>query len=168
MLHDKITVLLSPSDDDDDDDEEALHRPALRVTLDVGVSAFANARSYYGQTKAAAAKTSKTLEAAEHAVQTAEKKAMSKVQAMSTTHSIRSMRRNYWWEKFFWFVSSENYIVVGGRDLQQNEQLIKTHLAPGDVYVHADVEGACCVVVKNPHATRPVPPLTLAQAGSML
>ena len=57
LLHDKITVLLSPSDDDDDDDEEALHRPALRVTLDVGVSAFANARSYYGQTKAAAAKT---------------------------------------------------------------------------------------------------------------
>ena len=38
LLHDKITVLLSPSDDDDDDDEEALHRPALRVTLDVGVS----------------------------------------------------------------------------------------------------------------------------------
>ena len=70
------------------------------------------------------------------------------------------------WEKFFWFVSSENYIVVGGRDAQQNEQLVRTHLSPGDVYVHADVEGASCVVIKNNHATRPVPPLTLAQAGS--
>ena len=87
---------------------------------------------------------------------------------MSTTHSIRAIRRNYWWEKFFWFVSSENYIVVGGRDAQQNEQLVRTHLSPGDVYVHADVEGASCVVIKNPHATRPVPPLTLAQAGSMV
>ena len=39
-------------------------------------------------------------------------------------------------------MSSENYVVVGGRDAQQNEQLVRTHLAPGDVYVHADVEGA--------------------------
>jgi len=39
----------------------------LSVTLDVHASAHANARSYYGQTKAAAAKTTKTLEAAEHA-----------------------------------------------------------------------------------------------------
>ena len=50
---------------------------------------------------------------------------ISQVQAMSTTHSIRAIRRNYWWEKFFWFVSSENYIVVGGRDAQQNEQLVR-------------------------------------------
>ena len=97
----------------------------LSVTLDVHASAHANARSYYGQTKAAAAKTTKTLEAAEHAVHAAEKKAQAMVQAMSTTHSIRAIRRNYWWEKFFWFVSSENYIVVGGRDAQQNEQLVR-------------------------------------------
>ena len=136
-------VLLAPSDEDEDaENEEALTRPALSVTLDVNASAHANARSYYGQTKAAAAKTTKTLEAAEHAVHAAEKKAQAKVLAMSTTHSIRAIRRNYWWEKFFWFVSSENYIVVGGRDAQQNEQLVRTHLSPGDVYVHADVEGA--------------------------
>jgi len=59
-----LQVLLAPPDDEDDGDEEALTRPALRVTLDVNSSAYANARSYYGQTKAAAAKTSKTLEAA--------------------------------------------------------------------------------------------------------
>ena len=35
------------------------------------------------------------------------------------------------WEKFFWFVSSENYVVVGGRDAQQNEQLVRAHLAAG-------------------------------------
>ena len=64
-------------------------------------------------------------QAAEHAVHAAEKKAQAKVLAMSTTHSIRAIRRNYWWEKFFWFVSSENYIVVGGRDAQQNEQLVR-------------------------------------------
>ena len=52
LLHDRITVLLTPEEDEDEDEEEeALTRPALLVTLDVHASAFANARSFYGQTK---------------------------------------------------------------------------------------------------------------------
>uniref|UniRef100_A0A8R1Y260 NFACT RNA-binding domain-containing protein n=1 Tax=Onchocerca volvulus TaxID=6282 RepID=A0A8R1Y260_ONCVO len=30
-----------------------------------------------------------------------------------------------WFEKFFWFVSSENYLVIGGRNAQQDELLVK-------------------------------------------
>ena len=54
LLHDRVTVLLTPEEEEEeeeDEDEEALTRPALRVTLDVHASAFANARSFYGQTK---------------------------------------------------------------------------------------------------------------------
>ena len=32
-----------------------------------------------------------------------------------------------WFEKFLWFISSENYIVVAGRDAQQNEMLVKRY-----------------------------------------
>ena len=31
-------------------------------------------------------------------------------------------------EKFFWFISSENYLVIGGRDQQQNELVVKKYL----------------------------------------
>lgn len=34
-------------------------------------------------------------------------------------------------EKFRWFISSENYLVIGGRDQQQNELIVKRHLTPG-------------------------------------
>ena len=34
-------------------------------------------------------------------------------------------------EKFFWFISSENYLIIGGRDQQQNELIVKRHLKPG-------------------------------------
>lgn len=34
-------------------------------------------------------------------------------------------------EKFLWFISSENYIVIGGRDQQQNELIVKRYLKPG-------------------------------------
>jgi hypothetical protein len=38
--------------------------------------------------------------------------------------------------------------VLAGRDAHQNELLVKRHLAPTDIYVHADVTGAASVVIK--------------------
>lgn len=34
-------------------------------------------------------------------------------------------------EKFYWFISSENYLVIGGRDQQQNELVVKKYLNEG-------------------------------------
>ena len=55
---------------------------------------------------------------------------------------IREARQILWFEKFKWFISSENYLVISGRDAQQNELLVKKYLRTGDVYVHADIHGA--------------------------
>lgn len=59
-----------------------------------------------------------------------------------------------------------NYIVIGGRDQQQNELIVKRYLKAGDLYVHADLTGASSVVIKNPNGN-PVPPKSLAEAGTM-
>ncbi|VDN18753.1 unnamed protein product [Gongylonema pulchrum] len=72
-----------------------------------------------------------------------------------------------WFEKFLWFVSSENYLVIGGRDAQQNELLVKRYLRPGDVYVHADLRGASSVVIRNKMGGGEIPPKTLNEAGTM-
>ncbi len=37
-------------------------------------------------------------------------------------------RKPYWFERFHWFVSSENYLVLSGRDAQQNELLVKRYM----------------------------------------
>lgn len=55
----------------------------------------------------------------------------------------------YWFEKFNWFISSENYLVIGGKDAGQNEVIVKRYLKHGDIYVHADLHGGASVVVKN-------------------
>ena len=67
-------------------------------------------------------------------------------------------------EKFYWFISSDNYIVLGGRDQQQNDLIVKRHLRAGDLYVHADLHGATSVIIKNPTGND-VPPRTLQEAG---
>lgn len=57
-------------------------------------------------------------------------------------------------------------MVIGGRDAQQNEILVKRYMKANDFYVHADLHGASSVVVKNPSGGPP-PPKTLNEAGVM-
>merc|ERR1711971_429145 len=78
--------------------------------------------------------------------------------------TINKARKVFWFEKFFWFISSENFLVIGGKDAQQNELLVKRYMKASDVYVHADLHGAATVIVKNP-GTSQVPPKTLTEAG---
>lgn len=56
--------------------------------------------------------------------------------------------------------------MIGGRDQQQNEVIVKRYMRQGDIYVHADIHGASSIVIKNPTG-EPVPPKTLNEAGSM-
>jgi len=160
--------------DDDERDESKYRRPArqslpsLLVDVDILISAYANAERYYQNKRIAATKHEKAIIASEQAIKHAENKAreeLSKVQRDKA--AIREIRKYYWFEKFHWFISSENFLVVAGRDAQQNEQLVKRYLTISDVYVHADIHGASSVIVKNSstNLNRDIPPLTLSQAG---
>merc|ERR1712228_636081 len=90
---------------------------------------------------------------------------MGTLKEMATISSIMKARKVFWFEKFFWFISSENYLVIGGKDAQQNELLVKRYMKATDVYVHADLHGAATVIVKNSRPEQPVPPKTLTEAG---
>lgn len=187
-------------DDDDDDDDDshgdsgrqhgrkmkrkststskylktsAQSRTALLVSVDINLSAHANARRHYESRKSAAAKMEKAAEVKDRTIKAASRKAVNeaaKLEQEAVAASIRARRRALWFEKFYWFVSSENYLVVAGRDAQQNELLVKRYLGPTDVYVHADVEGASSVIVKNNQQSKrrqqEVPRMTLEEAGS--
>ena len=163
LLHKQVTLVLT--EEGDDEGEDVLTRPATAVKLDITLSALANARSYYTQRKAAAVKTAKTGQAAEQVVRQAEKKAAHAVASMKVQTCIRQVRTPFWWEKFDWFISSENLLVLLAKDLQQTDMLVRRHLRAKDTYVHTDVQGAPVCVVKCGAGLETVPQLTLAQAG---
>ncbi|KAM9381063.1 ribosome quality control complex subunit NEMF [Phaethornis superciliosus] len=141
------------------------NKPSL-VDVDLSLSAYANAKKYYDHKRHAAKKTQKTVEAAEKAFKSAEKKTKQTLREVQTVTTIQKARKVYWFEKFLWFISSENYLVIAGRDQQQNELIVKRYLKPGDIYVHADLHGATSCVIKNPSG-EPIPPRTLTEAGTM-
>ena len=58
-------------------------------------------------------------------------------------------RKKEWYEKFRWFVSSEGFLAVGGRDTTSNEIVVKKHTEPDDLVFHTDMAGSPFFVVKN-------------------
>jgi predicted ribosome quality control (RQC) complex YloA/Tae2 family protein len=117
LLKSKVTLLLY----DTITAEEDLELEAEQVTVDLKLTAHANATEYYAQKKKAAEKKQKTMESARHALKSAEKTAISQLKEVKMKASIQKLRKPYWFERFNWFVSSDGYIVVSGRDMQQNE-----------------------------------------------
>lgn len=187
-----ITLLLAEEDDEaeeedpfetDDSESESdghenttdtptLQANAFRVDILLTLSPWGNAREYYGQRKSAAVKEEKTHMQAEKALRSTEqkineglKKALKQEKAL-----LQPIRNPLWFEKFFWFVSSDGYLVIGGKDKSQDELIYRKHLRKGDVYCHADVKDACVVVVKNDASSpdSPIPPATLAQASHLV
>jgi len=157
----QITMLLSdPFDENEKKTEE-------QVVIDLDLSAYRNARRYYDMKRYAAQKEQKTRESSGKALKSAEWKTQQALKDVAIKTLITKARKILWFEKFFWFISSENYLVIAGRDAQQNELIVKRYLKPGDIYVHADLHGASSVVIKNHKIDEEIPPKTLEEAGTM-
>jgi len=129
LLSDPYSHLDEDDSSDEEEEEEEPSEPAeMEVDIDIDLSAQANARRFYVQKKSAAVKERKTLASHSVAMKSAEKKTKQTLKEMATITNINKARKVFWFEKFFWFISSENYLVIAGRDAQQNELIVKRYL----------------------------------------
>lgn len=110
------------------------------IELDLALNADRNIERYYQKKKKAIGKSERTCAAMEGIVE----KLLLKKQSVPI-----QKREPFWFEKFHFFISSEGALVIGGRNAQQNEIVVKRHLDDADVYFHCDVQGASSVVCKG-------------------
>lgn len=125
----------------------------------------AEASSYYMKAK----KAEKKLEG----IQKALKETFKKIEQLKRQATIEKemeiskpplkMRKKAWYEKFRWFHSSDNLLVLGGKDATTNEILIKKHTEPKDVVFHSDIHGAPFVIIKT--KGKPPPQQTMKEAA---
>ena len=171
----------SVSEDTDDEGEKDQKKkaapvkeaaqPKLEIDIDLGLSAWANSTEYFDSKKTAASKEERTLQASERALKSHEKKVAEdlKKSLKQEKEVLRPVRKQQWFEKYVHFISSDGYLVLGGKDAQQNEIIYQRYLRKGDVYVHSDLKGSIPMIIKNNPNTpdAPIPPSTLSQAGNL-
>ncbi|AWB26643.1 ribosome rescue protein RqcH [Halococcoides cellulosivorans] len=62
-----------------------------------------------------------------------------------------------WYEQFRWFRTSDGLLVIGGRNAEDNEQIVKKYLGPGDRFFHTQAEGGPVTVLKATGPSESVP-----------
>jgi predicted ribosome quality control (RQC) complex YloA/Tae2 family protein len=136
-----------------------VHIDGLAFGLTLRRSLFENAAEFYERGKQARQKLAGARKAYDEScqkladVETKIREA-EKLETTKPTEAIeelqkRRVKHKEWFEKFRWFVSSDGFLVVAGKDAVSNEVLIKKYTESWDVVFHSDVVGAPFVVVKT-------------------
>lgn len=141
--------------------------PTLNVDIDLTQSAFANASLYFGQKKEASSKQAKVEKNSNMAMRNAEKRVERDLakKLKNEVDALKTIRHKYWFEKYFWFVSSEGYLCLAGRDEIQTDMIYYRHFGDDGYFVSSDIEGSLKVFILNPFPHEDISPTTLFQAG---
>lgn len=89
-------------------------------------------------------------------------KETNKAQAERETVSVRNVRKRHWFERYRWFYTSDDLLVVGGRDAPSNSAVVRKHMEAGDRVFHAEIFGSPFFILKS---SKEPPPASLAEVA---
>ena len=136
------------------------------INIDAKVEIPENAEVYYEKAKKAKRKINGVHIAIEKTKKEIEKAKNKKEIEMErvTLPQKRVKKELKWYEKLRWFLSSDGFLVIGGKDANSNEILVKKYMDNNDIYFHSDIHGAPSVVIKS--EGKEIPETTLNETAS--
>ena len=155
---DKTKEKLDESESEDAERVSRLEEQEEFASIDIGeenlkVYLFqdleATASQYYDKAKNSESKIESAEKALEDTKEELEELKKEEIETDEVLEDKSGKRKKEWFEKYRWFYSSEDYLVLIGRDAQTNDMLVKKHMQDNDLYFHADFDGAPSVVVKD-------------------
>ena len=122
----------------------------MKITLDLTKSLEENASFYFEKAKQAkqkAERARKALKTTKINLEKAKLDLENKKTQLDKKPKVK--RKKEWFEKFRWFYTSEDFLVIAGRDATTNEIIIKKHTEKDDVVFHTEVSGSPFGVIKT-------------------
>jgi predicted ribosome quality control (RQC) complex YloA/Tae2 family protein len=62
---------------------------------------------------------------------------------------FRKQQAREWYERYHWCFTSDNLLLVGGKDASSNSAIIRKHITESDIVFHAEIHGSPFFVLKN-------------------
>ncbi|HJU60154.1 MAG TPA: ribosome rescue protein RqcH [Nitrososphaeraceae archaeon] len=62
---------------------------------------------------------------------------------------VKEQKSKEWFERYRWFITSEDLLVIGGRDASSNSAIIRKHMTEMDIVFHAEIHGSPFFLIKN-------------------
>ncbi len=116
------------------------------VPIDYRMGVESNASALYQKAKEVKDKSAGASQALSETEQRIEKLRKGLERVRAERREVKKTKE-FWFEKYKWFITTGGKLVLAGRDAHSNDQLVKRHLKPSDRFAHADVHGAPSVVI---------------------
>jgi len=129
----------------------------MEVIIDVSKSIEQNAGIYFDKAK----KLKKKIPGIQKTIESSKIK-LSSVKLPEKKEKI--IKKKEWFDKFRWFISSDDFLIVGGRDSTTNEIAVKKYMEKNEIVFHTELPGSPFVIVKNPD-NKSIPETTVTQAA---
>lgn len=121
------------------------------VEIDITKSVEKNAQETYEQAKKMKRKSKGARKAAEKTQELIDEFKQKDIDEFASREipQRKVRKKDVWYDKFRWFHSSDGYLVIGGRNASQNEEIVKKYMEDHDLFFHTQMEGAPAVVIKS-------------------
>lgn len=123
----------------------------MEIEINLTKSVEENAETYFELAK----KAKKKLKGAQEALERTKKQLEQLLQQENSffeaeqKKQVKQEKKREWYEKFHWFISSEGFLCLGGKDATSNDIIIKKYAEKGDLVFHTDLPGSPFFIVKN-------------------
>ncbi|MCS7122323.1 MAG: NFACT family protein [Archaeoglobaceae archaeon] len=130
--------------------EKALKDGKKKVLLDgeeieiFGNSLHEIAEYYYNASKKAKEKAEGVRSAIEKTLEE-----LNKIKYNIKIVQFKVRRKREWFENYRWFISSDNFLAIGGRNAEMNEEIVSKYLEEKDLFFHTQTPGAPVVILKK-------------------
>ena len=104
----------------------------MKIELDYTLNAVKNAQKYY--------EMAKKLERKAEGIERIKEERREEKEVLTY--------RKRWYDDFRWFISSEGFMVLAGRDKNTNRILVNKYMEDDDLFFHVDMPGGAVVIVK--------------------
>ena len=137
------------------------------VYFDLNKSIGENANLIYEKGKKADKKIKGTIPAIKKTKKNIEKLKLEKESMEEEINFLIKKPKKKWYEKFRWFISSDKFLIIGGRDATSNEVIFKKYIESNDLVFHTTFPGSPLTIIKNPE-NKKIPETTLQETAEFV
>ena len=119
------------------------------IKVDLRKSIYENASSFYEEAKKMETKIEGVKKAIVQTMHKIDDFGLTQLRSIHKETPPLKIREKAWFERFHWALSSDNFLIIGGRDAATNELVIRKYMDSNDLVFHADISGAPFVILKT-------------------
>lgn len=131
-------------------------------------SAYANGNTYFNNKKKIKVKYDKTIESGGNAINKLKKKEFENKKKKDLELKYEYEERNFWFQQYNWYIIDNRFLIISGKNADQNEEIVKKYLNKDDKYIHGNFFGSPSMIIKDMRGKEEIPLQVLLRGGDFL